>query len=186
MEIPIFIDNNCWDLFFELKLDLNLELPRNEFHIAITREAEFEIKAIPENKSELKNYITNTLSNHRITTDSLFGFYTEGVPQNEQRYSGFNQGRFSSSEENAFCVQQNHKIGKLRNSKLYANEADIAIAARSTRYIILTLDKKAGPIRDAAKQGGKVVFLTDFREGTMSLREFILTRIAPSESRELG
>jgi hypothetical protein len=56
---------------------------------------------------------------------------------------------------------------------LYAKEADISLAARSFQSIVLSLDKKNGPLKSALKQGGKVVFLTDFDASGLSLRDFI-------------
>jgi hypothetical protein len=43
MPISIYIDNNVWDFLFDRRLDLAAELPRPDYCICITREAEFEI-----------------------------------------------------------------------------------------------------------------------------------------------
>jgi hypothetical protein len=47
---------------------------------------------------------------------------------------------------------------------LYPKEADILLAARASHSVVLSLDDKRGPIRDAYQQGGMVVFLTDFEK----------------------
>jgi hypothetical protein len=53
------------------------------------------------------------------------------------------------------------------------NEADISLAARSFHSVVLSLDKKKGPLKVAYEQGGKVIFLTDFANSRMSLSDFI-------------
>ncbi|MDB6061975.1 MAG: hypothetical protein JWM78_2078 [Verrucomicrobiaceae bacterium] len=75
--------------------------------------------------------------------------------------------------------QQKNRLGATKkvSTKLYKNEADISIAARAMHSVVLTLDKKAGPINDAYKKGGKVVFLDDFDSSGLSLKEFIRSHI---------
>ena len=63
--------------------------------------------------------------------------------------------------------------GKKKKTKLYKDEADISLATRSFHSVVLSLDAKRGPINNAYKQGGKVVFLTDFDKSGKSLRDFI-------------
>jgi hypothetical protein len=55
MPISVYIDNNVWDLLFELKIDLSTELPDDEFRLCLTREAEFETP--PMNEQELKPFL---------------------------------------------------------------------------------------------------------------------------------
>jgi hypothetical protein len=62
---------------------------------------------------------------------------------------------------------------KKRPTKLHPGEADISLAARSFHSVVLSLDKKKGPLKDAYEQGGKVVFSTDFDKSGMSLSDFI-------------
>jgi len=176
MSTVIFLDNNIWDFLFERKLDLATELPCPDYRLCLTREAEFEIEPI-ENES-LKAFIQRAIRDCGIETHSYFGFYDESHPPNEQRVGGFNQGYWASKEEIAFIHQQRGRLGseKKQSTRLYKNEADIGLAARSFHYIVLSLDDKPGPISDAHKQGGHVVFLTDFDQSGMSLSEFIEAR----------
>ena len=44
---------------------------------------------------------------------------------------------------------------------------------RSIHSVALSLDTKSGPLKDAYRQGGKVVFLTGFDKSGMSLSDFI-------------
>jgi hypothetical protein len=75
----------------------------------------------------------------------------------------------------AFIEQQRSRLssGKKQITQLYKNEADISLAARSFHSVVLTLDKKNGPLKDAYEQGGKVIFLTNFENSGMSLSAFI-------------
>ena len=177
--IDVFIDHNVWHLFFALQLDVIAELPRDEFRICITREAEFEIAATGAARPALKAYIDNAIARCGITTNSYFGFYCESVPQDEQRVGGWNVGRWASTRELEFIGQQKRWLrqGK-RKTKLYANEADISLAARSLVSIVLTCDKRPGPLRDAYDQGGRVIYLNDFETSGLSLRAYIKAAIS--------
>ena len=179
MPISVYIDNNVWDFLFDRRIDLAAELPRDEFCIAITREAEFEIPLIPPEKAELKAFIEASIERCGIRTDKLFGFYDERFPPDEQRVGGFDEGRWASQEEVAFMDQQRTPLPRpKRKTGLYAGEADTSLAARSFQAVVLSLDAKKGPINDAYKQGGKVVFLTDFDRSGLSLRDFIKRAVA--------
>jgi hypothetical protein len=142
----------------------------------MTREAEFEIPPIPSEKADLKIFIQDTIDKCVIEPHSYFGFYDPAHSDSEQRAGGFNQGRWASLDEVDFINQQKTRLGtnKKASTKLYKNEADISVAARAIHSVVLTLDKKAGPINDAYKKGGKVVFLNDFDSSGLTLREFIL------------
>jgi hypothetical protein len=96
-------------------------------------------------------------------------------PQDEQRIGGFNIGSWISEAETAFIHGQRSRLGaeKKPSTRLFKNEADISLAARSFHSIVLTLDKKTGPLKDALDQGGRVVFLTDFPNSGISLLDFI-------------
>jgi hypothetical protein len=175
MVISVYVDNNVWDFLFERRIDLAVELPRNEFCLCLTREAEFEIPPIPPEKAELKAFIEATIAKCGIQTDTYFGFNDASLPPEEQRVGGWGHGRWASKEEFAFIAQQRtaFKGNKKRPTKLYAGEADISLAARSLHSLVLSLDAKAGPINAAYRQGGKVVFLADFDKKGLSLRDFI-------------
>lgn len=68
MTVSIYIDNNVWDLLFEKEIDLSVELPSDEFCLCLTREAEFEIPPIPEEKAALKKFIYDTIEKCSIET----------------------------------------------------------------------------------------------------------------------
>ena len=163
-------DNNVWDFLFERKLELAIELPRDEYCLLMTREAEFEISPIPVEKAELRGFIEKTIKDCGIETRLSFGFYDEGHPPDEQRVGGFDVGYWASKEELAFIEQQKTRLGsdKKPTTRLFKNEADIALAARSFHSVVLSLDKKKGPLKGAYEQGGKVIFLTDFESSGMS------------------
>ncbi len=145
----------------------------------MTREAEFEIPPIPAEKIELKRFIETTIAKC-VQTVSLFGFYDETLPENEQRYGGFDVGRFASDAELDFLNQQRKSISdrKREKTKLFRNEADVSVAARSFESVVLTLDAKKGPINTAYEQGGLVVFLKDFDDSGLSLSDYVDAQIA--------
>jgi hypothetical protein len=179
--IGVFLDHNAWDVLFALRLDLAVELPSDEFGIGITREAEFEIAATAARNPELKAYIDDTIAKCRIETDSYFGFYCDSFAREEQRVAGFDVGRWASSRELEFIAQQQRWLREeKRKTKLYVNEADISLAARSFVSVVLTCDKKPGPLRDAYEQGGMVVYLNGFETSGLSLRNYIKAAISSS------
>lgn len=174
--IEVYLDNNVWDLLFDLRLDLCAELPRGEFRIFITREGEMERTAIPEHRAALREFIEATIARCGVLVDGHFGFRDGSLPPEEQRTSGFGLGRFITEEEAAFeraTPRRRAAVPRKPGVKLRKNEADIALAARSFLGIVLTLDRKPGALADAHRQGGKVVFLTDFERSGMTLREFV-------------
>lgn len=174
MTISVYIDNNVWDFLLQHSIDLATALPRPEFCICITREAEFEIPPIPPEKEELRRFITSSIEKCEIKTDFLFGFADDNLPPDEQRVGGFDTARFATIKEIEFYERQRTRFGSKRaKTKLYKGEADTAIAARSFHSVVLSLDAKAGPINDAYKDGGKVVFLTDFDASGLTLADFI-------------
>jgi len=176
--ISVYIDNNVWDFLFLHQIDLSAALPRPDFCICITREAEFEIPPIRENKPWLEEFIRASISKCLVEVDSYFGFYDERFPSEQQRVSGFNSGRFADIEELEFMQQQRTPL-KERHSRmrpktgLFQDEADISLAARAKHSVVLSLDQKKGPINDAYLQGGNVVFLAEFDPARASLAEYI-------------
>jgi len=180
--INVYIDNNIWDFLLARRIDLAVALPSDKFCLYLTREAEFEVRAIPtvlRGKAELKAFIEATIAKCDIRTDTLFGFNDDSLPPDEQRVGGFDEGRWASSEEMDFMVQQRPalKTAKKRPTKLHPGEADISLAARAFHSVVLSLDDKPGPLRDASRQGGKVFFLTGFDDSGLSLSNFILKEL---------
>jgi hypothetical protein len=175
MSVDTYIDHNVWHFLYQRHLHLEHELPADEFHLCLTREAEFEIACAP---PDVKAFMKATIQRCGITTKPLFGFADPNLPAEEQRVGGLDEGDWASAEELTFIRQQEPKLGTTkRPTKLYKNEADIALGARAFDAVILTLDAKRGPIKDAHAQQGKVVFLGDFDASGQSLRDFIKTRM---------
>jgi hypothetical protein len=174
--MDVYIDHNVWDFLFEHKIDLAKELAVSEFALHLTREAEFEIPPTPDNK---RRYIEQTITKCKIDVRPYFGFYDEQYSSSDQRVGGWGVGYWASQEEIIFIDSQQSRLGtnKKRKTRLFKNEADISLAARSLHSIVLTLDKKAGPLLDAYRQGGKVVFLNDFDNTGLSLKEFIMSAV---------
>jgi hypothetical protein len=104
MPTSIYIDNNVWDFLFERGIDLSVELPRNEYCLFLTREAEFEIPPIQ--KRALKAFIEKSIKDCCIETRSLFGFCDHNHPPDEERVGGSDEGYWASTEELAFIEQQ--------------------------------------------------------------------------------
>lgn len=179
--INVFIDNNVWDFLFARRIDLAVALPSERFCLYIPREVEFEVARIPPEKAELKAFIEATIERCGIRTDTFFGFNDDSLPPNEQRVGGFGEGRWISREEHEFMERAALKTAKKRPSKLYPEEADISLAARAFHSVVLSLDNKSGPIRDAYQQGGMVVFLTNFDKSGLSLGDFILKSLSPAQ-----
>ncbi|AXK81926.1 hypothetical protein DW352_16170 [Pseudolabrys taiwanensis] len=180
MTIAITIDCNAWNDFFNSGMDLVAELPPGDFSLFMPREIEIEIQAIPDVSKDgcsnraLKDYIYDTIARHSVTTVGYFGFAEADC------YLGFNQGTFMSDNERNWYATEIPKrvLGKKRTgSDLPKNMADTAVAASSFYTVILTADSKPGPIKDAYKAGGKVIYLKDFHAQTLSLRDFIKAQL---------
>jgi hypothetical protein len=165
----IFFDNNVWDFLQARKIDLATEFPRDRYRLWITREAEFEIAAVPD---AVRPYVEDAIKRCGVRTDRIFGFGNPSLPIDEQRVGGFGQGRWISPEEMDF-IQGERQSTRLRRTKLFKNEADIALAARSMHTVVLTLDKKRGPLKRAANKGGKILFLKGFDASGLSLSAFV-------------
>jgi hypothetical protein len=86
--LSVYIDNNVWDFLYDRRIDLATTLSRDRFCLAITREAELEIPVIPDDEADLKDFITHTIAPCTILTDTLFGFFDEAFPEEQQRYGG--------------------------------------------------------------------------------------------------
>jgi hypothetical protein len=182
--INVFIDSNIWNFVFDHQIDLAVALPSDRFCLYIPREVELEVGAIvrPE-KAELKAFIESTIAKCDIRTDRLFGLYDDSLRPDEQRVGGFGEGRWASPEESAFIAPYTAalKTAKKRpTTPLYPKEADFLLAARASHSVVLSLDDKPGPIRDAYRQGDMVVFLTDFDKSGLSLGDFILRSLSPA------
>jgi len=141
----------------------------------VTREAEFENRPIPPEKVALRQYIMSTIARCEIATDIYFGFYNQGLPARDQRFGGFNHSRWATPQEVEFIVEERKRWHRdsMRRTRLYTNEADIALGARSLHSVVLTLDRKPGPLLDALNQGGRVLFLNEFEAQGIRLAKFV-------------
>jgi len=172
----IFIDNNVWDQLFLRNVDLNIYFPEDKYSIFVTSQGVFEVAQIPSTKKELKKYIEKYINDY-VMEDSIFGFNDPNLPSDEQRVSGFGFGRFGSVVENRIRTKLASKYESTKKRKasqiLSSQEADIELATRSIDNIVLTLDKKAGPLKDAKELGGNVVFINLSEIEGLSADEFV-------------
>ncbi|WP_248799910.1 hypothetical protein [Pseudomonas sp. MWU13-2105] len=174
MAVSVFIDNNAWDYLFSRKVDLAVDISVDDFVFSITREAEFEIRTLPE---ELKVYVTKWITCGAVTTDTYFGF-AEANSDGESRVGGFDCGRFIDLAESEILSSENGVIkDKLRPTGLYKNEADVSLAARSVHSVILTSDTKKVLGRVVSKYGGIVVNLALWPED-ISFDSYMKTQCA--------
>jgi hypothetical protein len=188
METAVFIDSCAWNCLFERGVDLAEAFPPDEYALAVTREVEIEIAAIPDkgkdgaDKVELKAYIRESIERNRVRTTSVFGFATyepDGSLSKVQVYGGFGHGTWQSDADRRWYGSNEvkgllHGKGK-RKSGLSDNQADASLAVRSFESIVLTdeVKTKNGPLRLAAEQGGRVVYLADVWQSGLSLKEFV-------------
>lgn len=157
----IYLDSNVWDVLHNHGIDLLQEFPRESFSLALVREAEFEISAMPE---PLRSFVEAEIERCSIRVVRPFGFYDDRYPADKQRVGGWDQGVWLGAEEHAFRASQSERVGPKLQSKtgLLRNEADTAFAGSSFNSIVLSLNKNRGPLKTAHVQGGRVIFLNDF------------------------
>jgi hypothetical protein len=188
MKLAVFIDSCAWNYLFKHQVDLMEAFPRDAYSLAITREVEIELAAIPDtgkdgtDKVGLKAYIAESIEKYRVSTTSVFGFATfepDGSLSKVQVYGGFGQGTWQSDADRSWYDSDNvkgllHGKGK-RKSGLSDNQADASLAVRSFESVVLTdeVKTKNGPLRLAAEQGGRVVYLADVEQSGLSLKDFV-------------
>lgn len=125
--LVLYLDNNVWDLFYEHGIDIDKELPSDEFTLRITREAEFEIPPITDDAK--RAYVERILATGRVKVDSYFGFYDEALQPHEQRVSGFGDvhnpdvgGRFIEESEAELFEQERHLVHLPKARKLVCSK----------------------------------------------------------------
>jgi hypothetical protein len=106
----------------------------------------------------------------------VFGFAKDGP--GKQRVGGFGHGTWQSQTEREFyaAISELYLFGKSEmKSELTKNEGDAAVAANSFFSIVLTceLPNTAGPLRYAAEHGGKILYLRNFDQSGLTLKEYI-------------
>ena len=188
MRLSVSIDCCSWNYLFEHQIDLSTSLPKERFALTMTREVEIEIAVIPDtgkdgsDKRPLKAYIAKSIASNQIQTTSVFGFASlepDGSLSPVQIYGGFDQGTWQSdADRNWYAskeIQGQLAVKNIRPSGLTGNQADAAVAVRSFDSIVLTNECKTknGPIKLAAEQKGKVVYLSDLELSCTSLADFI-------------
>jgi hypothetical protein len=141
-----------WNFLFDRRhrLDLCAELPRSEFRLLITPEVYEEIAPI--SNGELKESAVETVERCGIEQERYFGFRDSSLPiRKQQRTDGFWGGRLRTQKEKDFEEAQMQKRGEFRPPRkptmtVSPSEADISVGARSSRAVILSSNKNAGPI----------------------------------------
>lgn len=174
--IAVTIDSNVWNLLFDLKLDLAVELPSDCFKLFIPREVEIELAAIPEctDKRALKDYIRTQIAAAQVQTQWVFGFAHDS--DGPQRCGGFDIGTWQNETERKFydLIRERYLLSKpATKSQLTRNEGDAALGANSFSSVVLTLDLKPGPLTVAQVNGGKILDMRPFREAGIDLASYV-------------
>jgi len=183
--IDIYLDNNIFDFLYETNIDIVHEFPKELFRLCITKEIKFETEPI---QDIAKQQFIQNLIEKDIKIIALFGFGDERHSPDKQRVGGWDDdgaGWDADAEENErYRAELNKKfLVEIKNPKhdLYKEEADIDLAVRSIKNIVLTFDKKEhkkkGPLNDAYEKGYKVVFLTGFDTSKDTLNLFVKLKL---------
>lgn len=166
MRIPVVIDGCAWNVLFTYSVDIGAELPADRFSLSMPREVDIEIAAIEdtEEKAPLKAFISASFAVRQPEVTWVFGFAEAQPPGTPQIYGGFDQGAFASAEELAYRARPEvvrHVKGKPLRPKtgLTKNQADVSLAVSSLSAVVITADKKNGPLPNAVGHGGMVVIL---------------------------
>jgi hypothetical protein len=167
----VWIDNGAWDWLFDNNVDLGAELPIDNFELLITRQVELEMRMI--RRIDVREFAHEMILRCQIGVRRVLGYDNPNVTEKMHRYGGFDQGHWASPAEAAFIRQQNaqREQTNLKGSGLFQHEGDIALAAKSFDGIVITAERKGGPLRDAEAAGGRVVRLGLLAERRLSLRE---------------
>jgi hypothetical protein len=107
----------------------------------------------------------------KIQIDSYLGFADDSKAADEQRFGGFDVGRFASDEEIAFITSQKTS-SVVRPTNLQKRSRYFVVAARSFHAVVLSLDRRRVALRNAYDQGVKVVYQDDFHATSLSSAEF--------------
>ncbi|MCK0754427.1 hypothetical protein, partial [Chromohalobacter japonicus] len=118
-----------------------------------------------------------SIAQNQVVTTATFGFGEANPSDGPATYAGFGQGTFQSDKERRWYAREEihsslHGKPK-KGSGLTANQADAAVSAASFDSIVLTCDKKTGPISKAKENGGMIVFLSDELLSSESLQQIV-------------
>lgn len=182
MRTKLYFDNNAWDILFDSKINLTEELPADAYEILITREAEFEIPGMPDDK---KKYTESMLKASNVKTDTYFGYYNPALSSSEQRVAGYGSvddpeagGRFADLAETEFLRAESIAIsGTKKKTGLYGNEADVSLGARALIAIIVTGDGRKALKRAHTNWGGRMIDIKKY-DNTTSFGDFIKSEIS--------
>ena len=181
----IYLDNNIFDFLYETNIDIVHEFPKELFRLCITKEIKFETEPI---QDIAKQQFIQKLIEKDIKIVSFFIFSDPRHPFDKQRGGCWDDDSAvwdDDAEENEqYRAELNKKfLVEIKNTKhdLYKEEADIDLAVRSIKNIVLTFDKKEhkkkGPLNDAYEKGYKVVFLTGFDTSKDTLNLFVKLKL---------
>ncbi len=175
--VKIFLDNNVFDFLYEKKIDIFQEFLKDGYEICMVKEVDFESELISDpNKCEFVRALKD-----KIILKQYFGFYDDRHESSKQRVGGFDNGEYMSCDEGVYykeLLSKFHKSDEKRKTDLYKNEADIILAVRSIKNIVLTNDKKKGPLKNAFDKGYNIIFLNGYFNGR-SLYDYVTSRINP-------
>ena len=171
--IVVSIDNNCWNKFYEQKVDLKKEFPKDKFILSLVRGVKLEVDPIED--EDLKKYIDNQIESYGITITSTLGF-NDG--RDLQTTDTFGFGTFSSNSENEFIrifnEQKSERDLIILKNGLYKHEVDMDVALSSFHSVVITSDKKSSEMKLAQKYGGKVLFINDYPKNGKKISEMVV------------
>jgi len=171
--IVVSIDNNCWDKFYEQKVDLKKEFPKDKFILSLVRGVKLETDPIED--EDFKKYIDHQIKSYGITITSTFGF-DDG--RDLQTTDTFGFGTFSSNSENEFIRIFHEKKPErdliIKKNGLYKHEVDMDVALSSFHSVVITSDKKSFSINLAEECGGKVLFINDYPKNGKKISEMVV------------
>lgn len=175
----ITLDSNIWNWLYKHRSNVRLldELPRPKFEIFMPREVEIEHLAIPREgeKRALRQFISDSIAECRITTTSYFGFAAE---QGEvERHGTFGVGTFIELDDVRRLEEMRHFYGARRPSGLARDEGDVMLANQSCSSVVLSCDSKPGPLTYARERGGKILFVDACHARQGALRAAVLELI---------
>lgn len=114
------------------------------------------------------------IADSAISVTGTLGFARQdGGPD---RSGGFSFGTFQSEDESAFHAAVPERFllrQRTKGSHLTNNEADAALASASFYSVVLKQDLKAGPLRTALDDGGKVLDMRSFQHSGRALADYI-------------
>lgn len=172
-QTTIIIDSCAWNVLFLNKVDLLAEFLPDEFQMAMTKHVmSFQVPAIPEKKQPLRNYIDLQIKQSNIIKLSYFSFTDGSKPSGG---GGWGEGTFVSLDEYNLFKEFEKRFAKTKimGSGLLENDSDITLAVRSLSGAVILTTDFTGPLLEAKRQGGKVVYLNEMDSSGLNLRDYV-------------